>query len=478
MFRNSMSRLVGLCLATTVLASPALTPVVAFAADIPPTTIRTAETLRDRALSGSGAYEFLEGLTTEIGPRLAGSDAEHRAAAWAVDRLKAMGFSNVHIESFPVPGWTRGEETAVVTSPFPQRLIVTALGGSVATPPGGIEGEIVVFRTYEALLASPVGSLTGKIAVVTQPMPRTQDGSGYGMNYRTRGQGATEAAKRGAIGYLMRSLATGDRRDPHTGSMMELADPKTPTVPAAALSVPDAEQLDRMALRGKPIRVKLVLTPSIRPKATADTVIAEIPGRERPDEIVLIGGHLDSWDLGTGAIDDGAGVAITTAAAKLIADLPQHPRRTVRVALFGAEEIFKASDAYLAAHASEQDSHVIAAECDHGGEPIYAISLPDHAAFSPYGRALANLVVGLPTSVMMKAATGGGEDLEALKRVPKAALAQDGTTYFDLHHSADDTLDKVNAKSLDKAVAAWVAFTYLAADTDVDFRALAGPAKP
>ena len=160
---------------------------MAFAADIPPTTIRTAETLRDRALSGSGAYEVLEGLTTEIGPRLAGSDAEHRAAAWAVDRLKAMGFSNVHIESFPVPGWTRGEETAVVTSPFPQRLIVTALGGSVATPPGGIEGEIVVFRTYEALLASPVGSLTGKIAVVTQPMPRTQDGSGYGMNYRTRG---------------------------------------------------------------------------------------------------------------------------------------------------------------------------------------------------------------------------------------------------------------------------------------------------
>ena len=171
-------------------------------------------------------------------------------------------------------------------------------------------------------------------------------------------------------------------------------------------------------------------------------------------------------------------MAITTATAKLIADLPQHPRRTIRLALFGAEEIGKAADAYLAAHAAEQDQHIIASECDHGGEPIYAISLPDHAAFSPFGRALANLVVGLPTSVVMKPATDGGADLEALTRTPKAALAQDGSTYFDLHHSVDDTLDKVSARSLDKAVAAWVSFTYLAAETDVDFRALAGPAKP
>ena len=196
--------------------------------------------------------------------------------------------------------------------------MIAALGGSVATPPQGIEAEIALFRSYDELLAAPEGALAGRIAVVTQPMPR----GGYGAAYRIRGLGPSEAAKRGAVAYLLRSLATDVRRSPHTGTMTYLPDfsggaqHPAPRIPSAALSAPDAEQLERIALRGKPIRMRLVLTPTTTPGATSETVVGELRGRERPDEVVVIGGHLDSWDLGTGAFDDGAGVAVTAAAAR------------------------------------------------------------------------------------------------------------------------------------------------------------------
>jgi len=432
---------------------------------------QNAAQLRDKALAGSLAWPILSSLTTEVGPRLEGSDAQHRAAQWAVAKLKALGFQNVHIESFPVNGWTRGEERAAVISPAPQRLFITALGNSSATPPEGIEAEIALFHTYADFLAQPPGSLAGKIAVVTQPMVRAQDGSGYGMINAMRTFGPVEAARRGAVAYMIRSLATGDLRSPHTGASVAAG------IPAVALAVPDAEQLDRLVALGKPVRVRLVSTPTIRPNATADTVIGEIPGREKPDEIVLIGGHLDSWDLGTGAIDDGAGVAITTAAAKLIADMPQRPRRTIRVALFGAEELNFSNVAYAKAHpADEQARHVIGSECDFGAEPPYKIALPAGAVASPYGRALANVVAPLHIYLDPGPVRDGGADLEALVGVPMAELAQDGTHYFDYHHTPDDTLDKTDPRQMDKAVAAWVAFTYLAADSDVDFRALAAGA--
>jgi hypothetical protein len=432
-----------------------------------------AAALRDQALKGSTAYPFLRDLTTEIGERLAGSEPEHHAAQWAVARLKAMGFQNVHIESFPVPGWTRGEERAELISPSVQKLIVTSLGNAGATPPEGIEAPVALFHTYADMLAQPVGSLSGKIVVVTQPMVRAQDGSGYGSLAVMRFMGAAEAEKRGALAYLVRSLSTSDSRLPHTGATD--FPPGVAPIPAGALSVPDAEQLDRLSVGGRPLRMHLVLTPTFKPGATADTVVADVVGRERPDEVVLIGGHLDSWDLGTGAIDDGAGAAITTAAAKLILDMPHGPRRTVRLALFGAEEINFAGPAFAAVRsATEQSHYIVAAECDFGAEPVYGVALPGAAAKTPFGAMLAEAIAPLPAYVDRAPARGGGEDVEPLgAHVPLASLQQDGTHYFDIHHSADDTLDKVDAARMDKAVAAWVAFTYLAADSDVDFRAKA-----
>jgi hypothetical protein len=397
-----------------------------------------------------------------------------------VARLKAMGFKNVHIESFPVPGWTRGEERAELISPSFQKLAVTSLGNAGATPPEGIEAPVALFHTYADMLAQPVGSLAGKIVVVTQPMVRAQDGAGYGALAVMRFLGAGEAEKRGAVAYLVRSLSTSDSRLPHTGAT-DFPPGMTP-IPAGALAVPDAEQLDRLSVGGRPLRMHLMLTPTFKPGATADTVVADVVGRERPDEVVLIGGHLDSWDLGTGAIDDGAGAAITTAAAKLILDMPRAPRRTVRLALFGAEEINFAGPAFAAVRsAAEQSHYVVAAECDFGAEPVYGVALPGAAAKTPYGAMLAEAIAPLPAYVDRAPARGGGEDVEPLgPHVPLAELQQDGTRYFDIHHSADDTLDKVDPHRMDKAVAAWVAFTYLAADSDVDFRAKAtgGPSSP
>ena len=459
----------------TAAAALALSPFAAHAQTDWSKTEQTAAALRDKALQGSLAYPILSSLTSEIGPRLEGSEAEHRAAQWAVAKLKALGFQNVHIESFAVNGWTRGEERASVVSPSPQRLFITALGNSSATPPEGIEAEIALFHTYADFLAQPAGSLKGKIAVVTQPMVRAQDGAGYGMINAMRTFGPVEAAKRGALAYMIRSLATGDLRSPHTGASFAAG------IPAVALATPDAEQLDRLVALGKPVRVHLVSTPTVHEGATADTVVGDLPGREKPDEIVLIGGHLDSWDLGTGAIDDGAGVAITTAAAKLIADLPERPRRTIRVALWGAEELNFANAAFAKAHpAEEQARHVIASECDFGAEPPYKIALPAGAAASPYGKALANVVAPLRIYIDRGPVRDGGADLESLVGVPLAELAQDGTHYFDYHHTPDDTLDKTDPHQMDKAVAAWAAFTYLAADSDVDFRAIAAsaPAAP
>jgi hypothetical protein len=454
-----------------VIASLALSPaptILAAPAESPPTV---AAGLAQTALGDNWGYNFLGALTTEIGPRLAGTDAEARAARWVESRLKAAGM-DVHLESFPMTAWERGVETAAVVKPAPQRLILTALGGSVATPPDGIEAEAVVFRTYGALLAAAPGSLSGKIAVVTERMVRTENGAGYGAANPIRRSGPVEAARRGAIAYLHRSLGTDNHRLPHTGAL-DYVDGVT-KIPAAALANPDADQMERLAALG-PVTIHVTLTPTENPSAQSITVVGEIKGREKPDEVVLIGGHLDSWDLGTGAIDDGAGVAIVAEVGKLIAALPQHPRRTVRIVLFGAEEMDFSGPAYAKAHLEEVSRIVAAGETDFGARKVYAVQLPPGAAENPFGRSVGDILPALGALLNPEPARRGGSDIEGLRLagVSVFALSQHGLDYFDIHHTADDTFDKIDAGELAQNAAAWAAITYLIAETDVDFHAIA-----
>lgn len=431
----------------------------------------TAAALREKALTDQTAWTVLEDLTTTIGPRPAGSPAMARAKDWAVKTFTDLGFTDVKVEEFAKPSWTRGAESAAIVGPYPFKLSIVGLGGTVPTPAKGVEAEVVIFRTYAELLAAPVGSLTGKIAVVTQPMVKAQDGAGYGPAGVVRRNGASEAARRGAVGFLMRSLSTSDSRLAHTGVMRYAED--APKIPAAALGVPDSELLERLAARG-PVRVKLNLASTTDAKDIAWNISAEIKGSEKPEEVIVIGGHLDSWDVGTGAVDDASGIAITTAAAKLIGDLPKHPRRTIRVVMWGSEETGGSSEAYAAARKDEMANIVLAGESDTGAGRVYSIMLPQGSAAAPQFRDLADIVRPLNVLVSRDPARSGGADVSGLQAagVPVMALRQDVSRYFDLHHSEDDTLDKVVPAELSQNVAAWAALLYLIADSDIDFRAL------
>jgi len=293
------------------------------AASGPPAEVVAAQ-LRDAAMAGHDiAYSWVSELTTHFGPRPAGSASEQQAAAWAAARLKALGFENVHIESFPITAWVRGTESAQLIAPSTQPLVVAALGGSPPTPATGLEGDVVIFPTLRDLKAAVPGSLNGKIAMVAQRTVRAQDGAGYTAAVPGRTDGPTEAAQRGAIAYLLRSVGTDNHRQAHTGTA-RYVDGRV-AVPAFALSAPDADQIERIAALGQTVRVRLFSGASYVRDAHSQNVIAEVRGRERPQEVVLLGAHLDSWDQGTGAIDDGTGTAIVTAAAKLIRDLPHRP---------------------------------------------------------------------------------------------------------------------------------------------------------
>jgi hypothetical protein len=462
-----IARSLGLALGLAVAIAPA-----ARSQDESPTKI--AASLAQRGLADRTPFATVESLTTEVGQRLAGTEAHARAVTWAEAKLKELGFDNVHAESFAITAWIRGTETAEITAPSPQHLVITALGGSVATEPAGIEAEVALFRSYAELLAAPMGSLAGKIAVVTQRMPRVEDGGGYGALNPIRRAGPSEAAKRGAVAYLLRSLGTDNHRLAHAGATNY--QDGAPRIPAAALSIPDADQLERLASRGT-VRLRLVLTPSERPNAPTWNVVGEVKGREAPDEIVLIGAHLDSWDLGTGATDDGAGVAIVTSVGKALAALPRHQRRTLRVVLFGAEEMDYSSAAYAKAHAEEAAHIVVAAEADFGARNVYAVQLPAGGAASDFARDLGVAIAPLGAYIDRRPALGSGEDVQGLQKagVPVVSLRQDGLDYFDTHHTADDTLDKIDPGQLSQAAAVWTAFAYLAAETGVDFRAFAAP---
>ncbi len=427
-----------------------------------------AKQLRDEALVGTRAWNIVESLTTEVGPRLAGSEAEARARSWAVEKLASYGVENVTVETFSLKGWQRGAEVAEIVAPFPQKLAITSLGNSVATVETGIEAEVVLFETLAALKSADMDSLKGKIAYVGHGMQRTQDGSSYGHFVRLRSAGAVEAARRGAVATLIRSIGTDSHRMPHTGNM-SYDDEVTP-IPIAALSNPDADQLERIAARGETIRVKMTLTPNYTGVVESGNVIAEIPGTDLADEIVIIGGHLDSWDLGTGAVDDGAGVAITMEVLRQIKSRGLKPRRTIRLVLWGAEEVgLVGGYAYAKAHEAELRKHVIGTESDFGAGRIWKITRNINQKAEPVADKIAELVEPLGIAPGSNDVRSSGPDLSPMNRMgfPGFRFVQDGSDYFDLHHTPDDTLDKIDPAAMDQNVAAYLVFVWLAANSEV-----------
>ena len=438
-----------------------------------PESLAHAEVLRAEALAGSNAMAIVTSLTTEVGPRLAGSEAEARARMWALDILNEKGFSNVRNEPFEINAWERREESAEIVAPYPQPLAVTALGGSVATDENGFSAEVALFETLEDLKREPEGSLSGRIVYVGHAMQRTQDGSSYGYFNEARTAGPSIAASKGALGYLIRSVGTDSHRFPHTGALRYAEG--VPRIPALALSNPDADQLERIAASGKSISVHIKVDSAEIPAAESGNVLAEVVGRETPDEIVVIGAHLDSWDLGTGAIDDGAGVGITMAALELIKDAGLAPRRTIRLVLWGAEEVgLLGASAYRERHEAELTQHVIGSESDFGGGRVWKVTADSQTeAGDQLFAQIARLLAPLGIAPGSNRQPGGGPDLYPLiaAGVPTLRLHQDGRDYFDLHHTADDTVDKLDAASLDQNVAAFAVFAWLVADSDVGFRA-------
>ncbi len=464
--------------AALFLAAPLAAPVLAGSAVDPlPTETRVAvAALAAKGSSPTRATEWVRRLTDEVGPRLAGSPGDRAAVAWGQALLRELGFAKVRAEEVSVSAWERGVETAVVVSPYPQKLVVTALGGSVGTPPEGITAPVVEMKTLEALeeaVEADPDAVRGKIVFFSRRMARSGEGPGYGANVPMRSSGAAKAGPHGALAVLVRSIGTSTSRFAHTGSTDYAGG--GPRIPAAAVSNADADLLERLLARG-PVRVTVVLGCRPHPPSTSANVIGEIPGREEPDEVVVVSGHLDSWDLGTGAIDDGAGCAIAIEAARLIAESPRRPRRTIRVVLFANEESGLAGGkGYAARHAGELPKHAGAFEADSGTGAPTGFSWNAADTVEPALTAVAKLLEPLGAGTLQKGGSGGA-DLSPMAPagVPLFGLRQETGRYFDFHHTADDTFDKIEPASLDEAAAALAAMAYAVADLP-GVHALPGP---
>ena len=441
---------------------------------IPPEAMAAAAALRDRALKDDTAWTVLEALTTEIGPRLAGSANDARAVAWAQARFRTLGYDRVWTEPVTYPRWVRRGESAELVAPYPQRLVAAALGFSPGTPRGGLTASVVAFDSLDALKAADPAAVKDRLVYVGVRMQAHRDGHDYGQGSAVRTRGPAVAAAKGAAGFLLRSAGTDSDRLAHTG--VTRWDDGGRRIPAAALSHPDADLLEAALRRGQPVRLKLVLDCGIEGSYTGANVIGQITGSARPDEVVVLGGHLDSWDAGTGAIDDGAGVAIAMAAGHLIGEGTKRPQRSVRVIAFANEEMgLFGGRAYAQAHRDEVARHVLGAESDFGAGRIWRLE----ASVKPEARGAIDQIMQVlaPLGVERGAGPGeGGPDLGAMHALGMAALGltQDGTRYFDWHHTANDTLDKVDPAALRQNVAVYAAWVYLAAQAQGDFGSAPG----
>lgn len=466
---------IALLVLSVVTGAPCLAGPVPSPSAWSPTDLAFAAVLRDQVARGSAAFGFVRDLTTEVGPRSAGSAGDAAAVQWAVARLQAMGFPHVYTQEVSVPHWDRGELEVRTLSPFPQRLAAASLGGSIGTAQEGLSGEVARFESLEALKAAPDGAVAGKIVFLDQRMERDRDGKGYGVTVRGRADGASLAGAKGAVAIAIRSVGTdANARFPHTGAVTYAIN--APRIPAVALANPDADQLARQlataAGRGEPVRLFLRSTARELPMGRSANVIAELPGTDRADEVIVVGGHLDSWDLGHGAIDDGAGVAIAAAAVHAIKGLSAKPRRTLRVVLWANEEFgLSGANEYARRESANLGKHYAAIEADFGGARVMRFSSRVNEAAVPAMKQIQAMLKPLGIEWGNNEA-GGGADTGPLRRegVPVFNLSQDGTLYFDFHHTANDTLDKVDPVALDQATAAYATVVWLLAQSDLALR--------
>ena len=434
--------------------------------------VATGEKIVAEALNSASAYEVLAHLTDRIGPRLSGSRNAERAVRWTTQQFQKWGIS-VRNEKVMVPRWVRGAERARLVSHNNQRLVLTTLGGSVATPADGLTAEVIEVRSLDELPGLGRSKIAGKIVFYSaaMDMKMVQAGAAFAAYSKAaafRSGGADAASKYGAVAVVTRSVASASLRTPHTGSLRYKEGKK---IPAAALAAEDAMHLQRLLAKGDRVRMSLLLTPQTLADVASANVVAEIRGVGKPEEIVLIGGHLDSWDTGTGAIDNGAGVAMVMETMRLFKQLGIQPRRTIRCVLFMNEENgLRGGRAYAADHAAELDNHVAAIESDAGAaKPMgfrTTLAGADRDAFAArMNRVLGR--IGATEFATVEKHTGADTSRLVDAGVPGFGYASDPRHYFDYHHSAADTLDKVDRHELNGGVAAIAALTYLISEEEL-----------
>jgi carboxypeptidase Q len=416
-----------------------------------------ADKLIAAAQADQFAWDRLAELTDTYGQRISGSDNLNRAIAWAVETMKKDGLENVHTERVMVPKWVRGNESLEITDPPHHVIPMLGLGGSIATPPAGIEAEVMVVGSGDELTRR-AAEAKGKIVLFNVPY------TNYGETVAYRSGGASMAARHGAVASLVRSVGPMGLRTTHTGGMNYA--PDAPQIPTAAITAEDASRIQRLANRKVRVRVRLKMEAKFEPDAESFNVVGEIRGSEKPEEIVLAGGHFDSWDPGTGASDDAVGCIVTWEAARLMKKLNIRPKRTVRVVLFTNEENgMRGGNGYRDQHAKEAANHIFAVESDGG------VFQPARLGFtgSEAARKLITEIATLLTSIGMNEIVGGGGGadigpISTLGKVPMMAYGGDSTKYFTIHHTPADTVDRIEPQEVSKAAAALAAMIYVVAD--------------
>ena len=443
------------------------------------TITNNAIALRERALSDNLSVDIVESLTTEVGPRRMGTDGDQRAISWALEKFKELGFDRFWIEEVLLDrGWVRGEAKAEILSPYPHNIVMTALGYSVGTN-GDLTGEIVEFKTFAELEALPEGNnLKGKIAFVSysmsdfKPQPGQPQMGGYSEGTKARSRGHVTAAKRGAEALIIRSVGTDNNRYAHTGSGYGYEE-GVKKLPAAAISAPDAILIQNILKRETPVMMKMNMTSEITGPKKGANIIGEITGREHPDQYLVLGAHIDSWDEGTGALDDGAGVGAMMATAAFIGQMEKRPKRSLRVLLFAGEEIgFYGVNDYMKKHKDALDKHVLGAEADGGGGRAHTLIPGVGGTALLVVNEMHKLIAPLGIVLSEENNAKGGSDMRVLGEAGMPALnfSQNSNDYFKYHHTPNDTFDKIIAEDVRYLTAAYSTIFYLAAEMPVDFR--------